>query len=123
MKKYKHKNLIIAKNLRRNLTPWELKLWLNCLKHMPYKFYKQRPIGNYILDFYCAKAKLAIELDGSQHYYAQNKKYDCERTCFLEKQGIKVLRFDNIDVDKNIDGIYQIIIAEINQRLKTLQST
>ena len=70
MKEYNRENIPLAKALRKNMTPWERKLWYQFLRSYPVRFQRQKAIGNYIADFYCAKAGLVIELDGSQHYEA-----------------------------------------------------
>ncbi len=72
-----------AKALRRDMTPHERKLWYLFLQHYPVKIYKQRIIGPFIADFYCASAKLVIEIDGSQHYDDNEAAYDAERTAYL----------------------------------------
>ena len=82
------------------------------------KIMRQRPIGPFIVDFYCAKAKLAIELDGSQHYSDQGMKSDKERTNFLEKEfGIKVLRFSNLDIMQKFEGVCSYIDEFVKQSL------
>ena len=68
MKEYNKSNIPLAKTLRKNMTPWENKLWYQFLRSYPVKFYRQRAVGEYIVDFYCARAKLIIELDGGGHY-------------------------------------------------------
>ncbi len=123
MKVYNNKNLILAKNLRKNMTPWERKLWFNFLKQCGHKFYTQRRIGNYILDFYCSKAHLAVELDGGQHYSDQSINKDNERTAFLLSKGIKVIRFSNREVDENFDGVCESILNSINQNKENLWKT
>jgi len=96
------------------MTPHERKLWYLFLRNYPIKIYKQRIIGNFIVDFYCASAKLVIELDGSQHYEPQGIAYDTERSAYLEALGLKVLRFSNRDVDRNFyevcDQIHTVIL-------------
>mgnify|MGYP002518003687 CR=1 FL=1 len=106
-----------AKELRRNLTPQERKLWYNFLRCYPIKIYKQRVIESFIVDFYCASARLVIELDGSQHYTEQGKNYDEERSQILRAYGLKVLRFANNDVDRNFDGVCEEIHRVIQERL------
>ena len=102
-----------AKDFRKKMTPQERKLWYQFLRKHPKKFYKQKIIGNDIVDFYCHAAKLAIEIDGSQHYADEQQEYDEIRTSFLCAQGIKVIRFSNKDVDNNFDDVCR----EINQNL------
>lgn len=75
--------LDVARELRRKMTPQEKKLWYDFLRKYPVKFYKQRIIESFIVDFYCADARLVIELDGSQHYTEQGKAYDEERSAIL----------------------------------------
>ncbi len=113
---YNGKNKQNAKNLRRNMTEQERKLWYLFLKDYPIKFYKQRTINNYIADFYCAKAKLVIELDGSQHYSDKGIEYDQKRTEVFEANGIKVLRFTNPQITFNFKEVCEVISTEINRR-------
>ncbi len=94
-----------ARNLRKNMTPEEKHLWYDFLRSYPVKFYRQRSIGNYIVDFYCSKAKLVIELDGSQHYTIDGKEYDSLRTEVLEAYGLEVLRVSNYDIKQNFEGV------------------
>ena len=88
-----------ARALRKNMTPQERHLWYDFLKTYPLKFYKQRIIGPYIVDFYCASAKLVVEIDGSQHYEAAEQQYDAARTAFLESLGLTVVRYSNADIN------------------------
>ncbi|MBQ7375807.1 MAG: endonuclease domain-containing protein [Clostridia bacterium] len=103
-----------ARMLRRNLTDQERHLWYDFLQKYPVKIYKQKIIDNYIVDFYCHRAKLVIELDGSQHYTARGKECDEKRTAALEKHGLSVLRFSNKDVDERFEQVCYII----DQRIK-----
>ncbi len=105
-----------ARRLRRDMTPHERKLWYLFLRKYPVKIYKQRIIGKFIVDFYCACAKLVIELDGSQHYEAQGIAYDTERSAYLEALGLKVLRFSNRDVDRDFRGVCDHINVTILER-------
>ena len=82
-----------AKSLRREMTPHERKLWYLFFRTYPVKIYKQRIIGSFIVDFYCAQAKLVIEIDGSQHYDNSGITCDTTRTDYLESLGLKVIRF------------------------------
>ena len=97
-----NKMLGTARTLRRNLTPQEHKLWYVFLRDYPVKIYKQRIIESFVVDFYCAQARLVIELDGSQHYTEQGRAYDAERSTVLEQYGLLVLRFANNDVDNHL---------------------
>lgn len=93
------------------MTPWEKKLWYEFLRTYPIRFQRQKAIGNYIADFYCAKAKLVIELDGGGHYEPEQKEYDAKRTEFLNSLGIRVARFRNSDVDRKFTGVCKRIDA------------
>ena len=106
-----------ARRLRREMTPRERKLWYLSLRKYPVKIYKQRIIGRFIVDFYCASAKLVIELDGSQHYEPQGMVYDSARSAFLTALGLEVLRFSNRDVDRNFRGVCTQIDIAIQKRL------
>lgn len=121
MIKYESKNLNNARNLRRNMTPQEGKLWHLFLKNYNIKFYKQRLVGSYIIDFYCPKARLAIELDGSQHRIGDNIDYDLVRTQYLDSIDIKVIRYSNIDIDKNLEGVVIDIKQIVEQRIKEIR--
>ena len=105
-----------ARALRREMTPWERKLWYTFLKDYPVHIYRQRVMGNYIVDFYCDAAKLAIELDGSQHFTPEQKAYDEERTAFLKGRGIEVLRIPNREVDVHFRQVCDWIDREIGRR-------
>ena len=102
-----------AQKLRKNMTKEEAHLWYQCLCSAKYRFRRQYVIGNYIVDFYCHQSKLVVELDGSQHYTPEEKKYDDARTSYLEKQGLKVVRFSNLDIVYRFrdvcENIYQIM--------------
>ena len=92
-----------ARQLRRNMTPHERKLWYLFLQKYPVKIYKQRIIGSYIVDFYCAPAKLVIEIDGSQHFEKTGQAKDVERDAYLQGLGLHILRFSNTEIDKYFD--------------------
>jgi len=101
--------------LRKEMTPQEKHLWYDFLRNYPLKFYRQRVINNFIVDFYCSQAKLIIELDGSQHYTEQGFAHDKERTKILESLGLRVVRFSNTDVDKNFNGVCQMINESVKK--------
>ena len=107
-----------ARRLRRDMTPHERKLWYLFLRKYPVKIYKQRIIGRFIVDFYCASAKLVIELDGSQHYESQGIAHDCERSAFLTAHGLEVLRFSNREIDRDFSGVCEQIDLTIQKRLQ-----
>ena len=106
-----------AKRLRREMTPHERKLWYLFLQKYPVKIYKQRIIDKYIVDFYCASAKLVIELDGSQHYDNAALEKDAERTTVLEQYGLKVIRYSNREIDREFAAVCEHIHQSIQQRL------
>ena len=117
--KYNHnKNLVKnAKVLRKDMTKEERHLWYDYLRNKDVRFLRQKIIGSYIVDFYCAKANLVIELDGSQHYTEQGKAYDEERSAILHGYGLKVLRFSNRDVNNHFDAVCETIDREVQIRI------
>ena len=115
---YNNSLLPSAKALRKNMTRQEKHLWYDFLRDYPIKIFKQRPIGTYIADFYCSKAQLVIEIDGSQHYTDEGLDYDENRTFALNQLGITVIRFSNYDIDKNFEGVCIEISKAISERLK-----
>ena len=105
-----------AQQLRKNATKEENSLWYQFLRMHPIQFKRQEIIGGYIVDFFCPKAGLVIELDGGQHYEEQGIQYDLERTRYLEKiRGFHVLRFSNLDINQNFEGV----CMRINQVLES----
>ena len=94
-----------ARNGRKNQTPEERRVWYDYLNKVTPRFHRQRVIGNYIVDFYCPKLRVVIEIDGYQHYYEENREYDKIRTEYLENLGFVVLRFDNTDVIKDFPQV------------------
>ena len=119
MENYEKKNLTFARNNRRerNATKQEAVLWHLFLKSYEVNFSRQYRIGNYILDFYAPSIKLAIEIDGGQHYDDDVINYDKERSSFLNSRGITIIRFTNIDVDKNLNGV----VTEIKRVIKEIK--
>ena len=115
----RNKNLKLpARELRSNATKQENHLWYDFLCKFSPRFLRQYVINNYILDFYCHKVSLAVELDGSQHYEKEAVEYDEARTEYLNGLGIEVLRFSNRDVDKNFAGVCENITAIVEEKLK-----
>ena len=104
-----------SQELRSNMTKEEKHLWYDFLKKIPQTVNRQKVIGNYIIDFYCAEAKVAIELDGAQHYEKKGKEKDAVRDEFLNQQGITVLRYTNIDVNNNFDGVCWDILKHLEE--------
>ena len=103
-----------AQKLRKDMTKEERRLWYDFLKTLPITFNRQKVIGNYIVDFYCAKAKIVIELDGSQHYEDSGKVADTNRDEYLKSLGITVLRYSNLDVKKHFSGVCEDILNHID---------
>jgi len=103
-----NKNLIErAKANRKEMTPAARRMWYDILKNLPLRFLKQRVIGNYIVDFYCAACHLVIEVDGDSHFSEEAIAYDSERTAYFESLGIWVVRFTNTEVLQNPDGVFE----------------
>ena len=106
-----------AKRLRKEMTPQERRLWYQFLRKYPVKIYKQRIIGEYIVDFYCASAKLVIEIDGSQHFEEPGMAYDQKRTKYLEELGLLIIRYSNADINKHFREVCESIHHTIRKRI------
>ena len=104
----------LSRSLRNNSTLSEVLLWtaINKKQRSGYTFNRQKPIGNYIVDFFCSKLNLVLEVDGESHY--KKEKYDMKRQEFLESLGLTVLRFDDDQVKHDLDGV----IANIDERIR-----
>ena len=111
----------LAKQLRKEMTGEERHLWYDFLRSYSVRFSRQKVLGKYIADFYCAEAKLVIELDGSQHYEDRNVKKDADRTAFLEGYGLRVIRIPNNEVGRNFCGVCAYIDAAVKQSLSQLR--
>ena len=110
-----------ARELRQPQTPAEATLWRHLRnKNLEYKFRRQHPIESFIIDFYCAKAKLLIEIDGETHFQKAQIEYDQARTEHLERLGYKVIRFTNDDIRYNLNIVISKIIEEVKTRVKDL---
>ena len=109
MKDYNRDNISLAKALRKNMTPWERKLWYDFLRNYQVRFQRQKAIGNYIADFYCAKARLILELDGGGHYTPEQAEKDEQRTNELNAMNLTVVRICNLDIDRNFCGVCEYI--------------
>jgi len=99
-----------AREMRKNPTVAERKLW-GYLRNFPVKFWRQKPINNFIVDFYCPKLKLVIEVDGDSHFTDSGLVYDEERTRILEGYGLRVIRFTNDEVLQNFEGVCEQIMG------------
>ena len=116
MKNTKNQELTaISQMLRRNMTREERHLWYDFLKSQPVVFNRQKVIGRYIVDFFCADAKLVIELDGSQHYSADGRQTDALRDDYLKSRGLTVVRYSNLEVTQNFEGVCTDILRRIGR--------
>ena len=112
----------LARSLRANMTDAEQLIWSKVRRKQidDFQFYRQKNIGQYIVDFYCPKGKLIVEIDGGQHYENEGMKKDQERDRYLQKLGFTVKRFSDIDVLKNIDGVVERIHEQLKSSLTLL---
>ena len=118
MQRIHNKDIVpVAKMLRKNMTKEENHLWYDFLRTYTVRFLRQKIIGKYVADFYCAKAKLVVELDGSGHYTEEGKQYDRERTEFLREYGIRVIRISNTQIHENFIGVCEHIDNCVKQSL------
>ena len=100
------------------MTPEERHLWYDFLRVYPIRFRRQKIIGEYIVDFYCAQACLVIEVDGIQHKKKENAQKDRERTAFLETQGLTVLRIPNAAMNRDFDGVCSYIDKIVKRKMR-----
>ena len=114
---YDQHNVANARKMRKDMTPWERRLWYCFLRSYPVRFQRQKCIDHYIADFYCYKAKLVIELDGGGHYCPEAQRMDEIRTKALEQYGLKVIRICNLDIDRNFEGVCAFIDMEVQKRM------
>ena len=115
----KHNKQLVpfAKQLREKMTKEERHLWYDFLRNYPIRFSRQKVLGRYIVDFYCAEAKIVIELDGSQHFDDANIERDSIRTAFLEGYGLSIIRIPNNEIFKNFQGVCAYIDLKVRQSL------
>ena len=113
----------LAQKLRKEMTKEEKQLWYQYLRTYPIQFRRQVTCGQYILDFYCARARLAVELDGSQHYFPEKMRADEARTQWLNAEGIYVLRIPNNAIWKNLPGVCQEIDRIVRERVTSSGSS
>lgn len=111
-----------ARELRRDMTKEERRLWFDYLRTYPVRFTRQKVLGRYIADFYCAQAGLVLELDGSQHYEPEEQEKDAQRTAYLEKYSIHVVRIPNNEVTGNFRGVCEYIDSLVKQRMEAKDS-
>ena len=112
-----------SRELRKNMTRQEKHLWYDFLKDYPIKWNRQRSIDRFIVDFFCFKAKLIVELDGSQHYTEDGIEYDTLRTDILEKYDLEVIRFSNIEIDRYFNDVCRAIDQKVKERISKLEVT
>ncbi|HJT62728.1 MAG TPA: endonuclease domain-containing protein [Burkholderiales bacterium] len=108
-----------AQALRRDPTPAEKKLWYEFLRDLPHKFTRQKPLGQYVADFYCSRQRLVIELDGDSHYTDRAQHYDQVRTAALEMRGLRVMRFTNTDVLESFEAVCAAICVALGETPQT----
>ncbi|MBQ8896069.1 MAG: DUF559 domain-containing protein [Clostridia bacterium] len=104
-RKHNKKLVPLAKSLRKNMTPEEKHLWYDFLREHPARFTRQKVFGRYIADFYSAKARLVVEVDGSWHYAEDAQVHDNERTAYMENYGVRVFRIDNSEINTDFDNV------------------
>ena len=105
-----------ARSLRKSMTKEERHLWYDFLRYCRPRFRRQEIVSNYIIDFFCHDAKIAIELDGSQHCEPGSLVYDHRRTSHLQSLGITVIRYSNLDIQKNFEGVCQHILTSLEAK-------
>ena len=115
---YNPKNINLAKELRKKSTKEEKHLWYDFLSNYQPKFQRQKAIDNFIVDFYCHRVGLVVEIDGSQHYTAEGKESDAFRTETLEQYDLTVIRFTNHQINNNFDGVCWFIDKTISELLE-----
>ena len=112
----------VARMLRKNMTKEEKHLWYDFLRTYPIRFLRQKVIGTYVVDFYCSKAKLVVELDGSGHCSQEGRLYDEERTAFLAQYDLTVIRIPNQEIHTNFKGVCERIDCAVLQALNQTNS-
>ena len=106
-----------ARELRKNMTAAEAKLWRECLRHLDVRVLRQRPIEHFIVDFYLPSLKLVVEVDGDSHFSDEGKARDAERTGILEGHGLRVVRFTNAEVLHNLEGVCEVLRGAVSPPL------
>ncbi|MEW6300566.1 MAG: endonuclease domain-containing protein [Thermodesulfobacteriota bacterium] len=117
MRRYNPNLKSTARTLRTNLTDSEQLLWsrLRRKQLLGVRFYRQKPLGNYIVDFYAPSDRLVVEVDGSQHLEAIQAEHDQQRTVYLEQQGLRVLRFTNLEVLQELEAVVEEIYRAVQK--------
>lgn len=117
---YQGKLIPRAKELRKEATKQENRLWYDFLRGYPVRFQRQKTIDSFIADFCCHAARLVIEVDGSQHYDEQGLAYDKERSAIFAEYGVKVIRFSNMEIEKNFQEVCNAIERETEKRMQEM---
>ena len=119
MHHYKQQLKVNVGTLRKNMTDSELRLWSRIRRKQIHglQFYRQSPIGNYIVDFYCPQAQLVLEVDRTQHTNGLMLRKDNYRDSYFKQQGIKILRFDNLQVLNQLDAVIEKVYRSIASRV------
>ena len=115
---YDKKNVSLARHMRKNATPQENHLWYDFLRFYKIRFQRQKPIDHFIADFYCHRARLVIEIDGSQHGTAEGRERDEFRTEKLEEYGLTVIRFTNRQINTNFYGVCAYIDMVVQSSIR-----
>ena len=115
---YNKNNITLAKNLRKSATPEERHLWYDFLSKYKIRFQRQKAIDNFIADFYCHRARLIIEIEGSQHYTKIGKQKDEFRTEILEDFDLRIIRFTNNQINTNFRGVCEYIDGAVSAFLR-----
>lgn len=110
MKNYNKSLVKFSQDLRKNMTPQERHLWYDFLKKLPIAVNRQKIIGNYIVDFYCASKRIVIEIDGSQHFEKTGKSKDEVRDKYFNDLGLTVLRYSNYEINTAFDSVCEDIL-------------
>jgi very-short-patch-repair endonuclease len=109
-----------TRRLRSQMTDAERALWARLRRKQvrSVQFYRQKPLGDYIVDFYGPKARIVVEVDGSQHMDSEHASMDSDRDAYLASEGLRVLRFDNLQVLKEIEGVMDVILRVVSESLE-----
>lgn len=119
-RKFNKQLVPFARKLRKEMTKEERHLWYDFLRTYSVRFTRQKILGRYIADFYCAEAKLIIELDGSQHFEDHNMEKDAERTAFLQEYGLQIIRIPNNEVNGNFKAVCKYIDIQVKKSLNQM---
>ena len=119
--KYNKDLISTSQKLRKEMTREEKHLWYDFLKKLPFTVNRQKNIGNYIVDFYISSKNTVIEIDGSQHYREENRALDELRDSDLQKLGLNVIRYNNVDINRNFDLVCKDILKKLNVDISELK--